>query len=340
MNTFGSLFRVTTFGESHGPALGAVIDGCPAGVALSTETIQTALDRRRPGQSDLTTARQEGDRIELLSGVYEGKTLGTPIAGIVRNENQRPQDYEAIKVSDRPGHADAVWRERFKHRDHRGGGRASGRETVSRVIGGAVAEALLARELPEQRTLAWVSQVESLKAAAIRPDALTRAAIDAHPTRCPDPQIAERMATRIREAKAAGDSLGGSIDLWITGLPVGLGEPVFGKLKALLAGALSGIGAVSGLWWGSENLPAAIAQPGSLFHAQRESYGGIQGGLSNGEPVHLKVLIKPPSTLGAAARAGRHDPCILPRMVPVIEAMTALVLADLWLQWLAHPHRA
>jgi len=339
MNTFGSLFRVTTFGESHGPALGAVIDGCPAGVALTAENIQSALDRRRPGQSDLTSARQEGDRVELLSGVYEGKTLGTPIAGIVRNHDQRPQDYGALKTSDRPGHADAVWRERFKHRDHRGGGRASGRETLSRVIGGAVAEALLAREIPGQRTLAWVSQVETLKA-AVHPVALTRAAVDAHPTRCPDAAMAERMATRIREAKAAGDSLGGSIDLWIAGLPVGLGEPVFGKLKALLAGALSGIGAVSGLWWGPEDLPAAIAKPGSAFHADSESYGGIQGGLANGEPVHVRLLVKPPSTLGATAREGRHDPCILPRVVPVVEAMAALVIADLWLQWLAHPHRS
>jgi chorismate synthase len=338
MNTFGTLFRLTTFGESHGPAYGAVIDGCPAGVALTEAAIQVALDRRRPGQSDLTTNRQEGDRVEVLSGLYQGKTLGTPIAGIVRNQDQRPTDYEPLKDLDRPGHADAVWRERFKHRDHRGGGRTSGRETLSRVIGGAVAEALLAREIPDHRSVAWVSQVESMKA-QVDPGGLTRAQVDAHPTRCPQIEIADQMSARIREAKASGESLGGSVDLWMTGLPVGLGEPVFGKFKSLLAGALSGIGAVSGLWWGPEDLPAAIGRPGSAFHADSEAYGGIQGGLSNGLPVHLRVLIKPPATLGNLARGGRHDPCILPRVVPVIEAMAALVCADLWLHWLAHPHR-
>lgn len=339
MNTFGTLFRLTTFGESHGPALGAVIDGCPAGVPLKREDIQRQLDRRRPGQSALTTARQEADQVEILSGVFEDKTLGTPIATIVRNQDQRPQDYAALKTVDRPGHADSVWRERFKHRDHRGGGRTSGRETLCRVIGGAVAEALLLREIPGMKTVAWVSQVGPL-VAQVPPMELTRAQVDGHATRCPDPFIAAQMAERILEAKNQGDSLGGSIDVRITGLPVGLGEPLFGKLKGLLAGAMASVGAVTGVWWGPPDLASTISRPGSEFHSDKSSYGGIQGGLSNGEPVVIRVLFKPPSTLGATAKAGRHDPCILPRAVPVLEAMASLVVADLWLHYLAHPHRS
>jgi chorismate synthase len=338
VNTFGTLFRLTTFGESHGPALGAVVDGCPAGVPLTSGIIQAALDRRRPGQSAITTARQEADQVEILSGVFEDKTLGTPIACIVRNTDQRSQDYDKLKTVDRPGHADRVWRERFKHRDHRGGGRTSGRETLSRVIGGAIAEAFLQRDLPALRTVAWVSQVGPMEAAA-PPPGLTRTQVDAHPTRCPDPKINEEMSTRILAAKKSGDSYGGSIDIRVEGLPVGLGEPVFGKLKSRLADAVATVGAVTGVWWGPPDLAGTLSQPGSAFHGTAESYGGIQGGLSNGEPLQLRVLFKPPSTLGEAAKAGRHDPCILPRAVPVMEAMVSLVLADLWMHVLAAPHR-
>jgi chorismate synthase len=339
VNTLGRLFRLTTFGESHGPALGAVIDGCPAGVPLATEDIQRALDRRRPGQSAVTTARQEGDRVEVLSGVFEGKTLGTPLAAIVRNENQRSGDYDRLKSQDRPGHADRVWRERFQHRDHRGGGRTSGRETLCRVIGGAVAEAFLARESPELRVVGWVEQVGTHRAPP-PPPGLDRQAVDAHPTRCPDLATAARIEQSILEAKARGDSLGGVIALRVVGLPVGLGEPVFGKLKARLADALSGVGAVTGVLWGPPDLQDALALQGSEFHRHAGAYGGIQGGLSNGEPVEVRVLFKPPATLGEHARQGRHDPCILPRAVPVLEAMISLVLADLWLLRGAFPHRA
>lgn len=339
MNTQGQLFRLTTFGESHGPALGAVLDGCPAGVALEAAWIQAQLDRRRPGQSALTTARAEGDRVEILSGVYEGKTLGTPIACIVRNQAQRSEDYDALKTQLRPGHADAVWLERFKHRDHRGGGRTSGRETLCRVIGGAIAEAYLEGALSGLRTVAWVSQVGDLHAAP-PPLSLTRDEVDRHPTRCPDPEISARMAERITTAKAEGDSLGGTIDVAITGLPVGLGEPIFGKLKAQLAGALASIGAVTGVVWGPPDLLERIAQPGSAFHTKKDVYGGIQGGLANGEPALLRVLFKPPATLADLAKAGRHDPCILPRAVPVVEATVSLVLADLHLAMLARPHHA
>lgn len=345
MNTFGELFRVTTFGESHGPGLGAVIDGCPAGVPLTTAQVQRALDRRRPGQSAVTTARAEADAVELLSGVFEDKTLGTPIAALVRNLDQRSQDYAKLATEDRPGHADRVWRERFKHRDPRGGGRTSGRETLCRVIGGAVAEALLAREVPTLTTVGWVSQVGPL-VLPLPGAAVTRASVDASPTRCPEPALAAQMEALILEAKGKGDSLGGAVTVRVDGLPVGLGEPVFGKLKALLAHAVGSIGAVTGVLWGPEDLQARLRLPGTQFHAVRadgrpsDVYGGIQGGLSNGEPLLLRVLFKPPATLTDHAKAGRHDPCILPRAVPVVEAMVSMVLADLWLHTLARPHRA
>jgi len=339
MNTFGELFRVTTFGESHGPAMGAVIDGCPAGVLLTTAQVQRALDRRRPGQSAVTTARAESDTVELLSGVYEEKTLGTPIAAVVRNVDQRSQDYAKLAQVDRPGHADKVWRERFKHRDPRGGGRTSGRETLSRVIGGAVAEALLARELPKVSTVGFVSQVGPL-VLPLPAAPVTRAQVDANPVRCPDAALAAQMEALILEAKGKGDSLGGVVTVRVDGLPVGLGEPVFDKLKALLAHAVTSIGAVTGVVWGPEDLEARLALPGTQFHVGREVYGGIQGGLSNGEPVVARVLFKPPSTLTDHAKAGRHDPCILPRAVPVVEAMVSMVLADLWLRMLARPHHS
>lgn len=336
MNTFGHIFRLTTFGESHGPAMGAVVDGCPAGVPLPVERIERALARRRPGQSAITTSRAEEDKPEILSGVYEGKTLGTPIAVVVRNTNQRSADYDALKSVDRPGHADAVWRERFKHRDHRGGGRSSGRETLCRVIGGAIADALLERELPDVRIVAWVSQVGALKASdpALT---LSRDDVDAHVTRCPDASVNEQMKDAIARAKADGDSLGGTIDVRITGLPVGLGEPIFGKLKALLADAFASIGTVSGVVWAPLE---HLHEPGSVFHARKDNYGGVQGGMANGEPLLMRVFCKPPSTLGEHAKSGRHDPCILPRAVPVIEAMASVVIADLWLSFLSQPHRA
>lgn len=345
MNTFGDLFRVTTFGESHGPAMGAVIDGCPAGVPLTKELVQRALDRRRPGQSAVTTARQEADQVELLSGVYEDKTLGTPIAAIVRNTDARSQDYSKLAKEDRPGHADRVWRERFQHRDPRGGGRTSGRETLCRVIGGAVADALLAKELPRLNVVAWVSQVGPF-IAPLPPAGLTRAQVDAHPTRCPDAGLAAQIEARILEAKAAGDSLGGAITVRIEGAPVGLGEPVFGKLKARLADAFAGVGAVTGVVWGPADLEQRLLLPGTQFHAPNidgtpsDVYGGIQGGLANGAPILARVLFKPPATLTDHAKAGRHDPCILPRAVPVIEAMTSMVFADLWLSFLARPHHS
>lgn len=340
MNTFGELFRITTFGESHGVGLGAVVDGCPAGVPLAVEAIQAALDRRRPGQSALTTARAEADRAELLSGVFEGKTLGTPITAVVRNTDARSQDYAALK--DRPGHADAVWRAKYGHVDPRGGGRTSGRETLCRVIGGAVAEALLARDAPQVRIVAWVSQVGPVHAEALT-TVPTRAEVDAHPTRCPAPQAQARMRAIIEDAKSSGDSWGGVITVRVDGLPAGWGEPVFGKLKARLADAWVGIGAVNGVLFGDDAV-RSLERPGSSFHqvvdvgSASGVYGGIQGGLSTGAPVLAQVLFKPPATLADVAKAGRHDPCILPRAVPVVEAMAALVLADALLLARAREH--
>lgn len=345
MNTFGELFRVTTFGESHGPALGAVIDGCPAGVAIDRERVQAALNRRRPGQSAVTTPRAEPDQVELLSGLFEGKTLGTPIAAVVRNQDARSQDYSKLATEDRPGHADRVWRARFRHRDPRGGGRTSGRETLSRVIGGAVAEAFLERDVPALKTVAWVSQVGPIVAPTPGPG-LTREAIDRHSTRCFDAAAHQAMEALIVEAKSKGDSYGGVIQLRVEGLPVGLGEPVFGKLKAVMSSALAGVGAVTGVMWGPSDLEERLKAPGTQFHAVPQSgapspvYGGIQGGLSNGEPLEVRVLFKPPATLTDHAKGGRHDPCILPRAVPVLEAMMSMALADLWLLSLARPHRS
>lgn len=332
-NTFGEFLSLTTFGESHGPALGAVVDGCPAGLALSVEDIQQALDRRRPGQSGITTSRGEADRAEIVSGVFEGRTLGTPICVIVRNEDTRSQDYSPEHY--RAGHADRVWQDKFGHRDHRGGGRASGRETLGRVIGGAIAERLLP---PGVRIVGFVRRIGELEALDI-PQALTREAVDAHPTRCPDPEAAARMSEDLAWCKGAGQSRGGLVELWIDGCPAGLGEPVFRKAKALLAGALMSVGAVVGVTLGEAEEDTLKA--GTDFHAGFSGQGpgaglspsamGIQGGITNGERIALRVYFKPPSTVGSMARQGRHDPCILPRAVPVLEAMAALVLADLYL---------
>lgn len=333
-NTFGTYLRLTTFGESHGPAMGAVIDGMPAGVDFDLAThLQPHLDRRRPGQSNITTARSEADRAQLLSGVFDGKTLGTPICVVVHNTDQRSRDYDPNYF--RPGHADRTWQEKFGHRDHRGGGRASGRETLCRVIGGAFA----ARLLPEQtRVVAFTHQIGEHIARSI-PEDLTTALIDQHPTRCPDLNVAERIAQELVECKSQGDSRGGVIELRIDHCPIGLGEPVFAKLKARLADAMMGIGAVVGVSLG--DAPAAASARGVDFHTGIPGDGptagispaasGIQGGISNGQRITLRVYFKPASTIGSMAREGRHDPCIVPRAVPVVEAMANLVLADLLL---------
>lgn len=330
-NSFGRLLTLTTFGESHGPAMGAILDGMPAGVAFDPEAdLQPHLNRRRPGQSTLTTSRSEADQAEILSGLFDGKTLGSPICVIVRNTNARSKDYDPNYY--RAGHADRVWEEKFGHRDYRGGGRASGRETLSRVIGGAFARKILS---PDVQIQAFTRQIGTIRAENL-PDTLTLEAIDAHPSRCPDPEAADAIAADLTRCKKEGDSRGGIIEVWLDGLPSGLGEPVFWKLKNALANAFMSVGAVVGVGLG-DPLEAARA-PGQDFHTGIAGSGpnagispaaqGIQGGISNGERVRFSVFFKPASTVGSMAKQGRHDPCIVPRAVPVIEAMAALVLAD------------
>jgi chorismate synthase len=350
---FGRVFQIATFGESHGGAVGVVVDGCPPRLAISAEEIQRDLDRRRPGQSRLTTPRDEADRVEILSGVFEGRTLGTPIALVVRNVDARPSAYEAMKDVFRPSHADFTTDAKYGIRDWRGGGRASARETVGRVAAGAIARRLLA-EVAGIEVLAWVRRVHEVEA-KLDPAAVTLAQVEANPVRCPEPGAAAEMARRIDAARARGDSLGGVVECVARGVPPGLGEPVFHKLEADLAAALMSLPASKGFEIGSgfagtfmtgieHNDPFVPGPDGRPRTASNRS-GGVQGGISNGEPVVLRVAFKPTATIAQAqatvdraGRAtvlearGRHDPCVLPRAVPMVEAMVCLVLADHWLR--------
>ena len=300
MNTFGTLFRLTTFGESHGAAIGGVIDGCPAGIELDLDFIQKELDRRRPGQSRLTTARKEGDRVEILSGTFEGKTTGQPIGFIVRNENQHSGDYDDLRDVFRPSHADFTYYIKYGIRDHRGGGRSSARETISRVVGGAIAKQCL-RQLGID-VKAWTQQVGDI---ACERDwtCLDLSRIEENDVRCPDPAVARQMADLILQVKGEGDTIGGVVAGVITGCPVGLGEPAFGKLHARLGAAMLSINAVKGFEYGEGF--AGVTQRGSeqndRFTAQRSTAtnhsGGIQGGISNGQPIPFRVAFKPVATL-------------------------------------------
>jgi len=349
-STFGRLFRATTFGESHGGSVGVVVDGCPPLLELSEADVQVQLNRRRPGQSKLTTDRDEPDRVEILSGLEDGRTLGTPLAMMVRNRDARPGDYKSFAEVPRPSHADFTYLTKYGVRSASGGGRASARETIGRVAAGAVAAKWLADNFGVEIT-AWVDQVEGLGPAAVDPAVVTRVAVDANDVRCPDPDLAPKMITAIEAARADKDSVGGVISCVCRGLPVGWGEPVFDKLEALLAGAMLSIPATKGFevgagfegtrLRGSAHNDAFVAKGDTLGTATNRS-GGIQGGISNGEPVIFRVGFKPPATIGAEqktadytgretilAARGRHDPCVLPRAVPIVESMAALVLADL-----------
>jgi chorismate synthase len=344
-NSFGSRFVVTTFGESHGIALGVVIDGCPSGIPFDVEFLARELERRRPGGA-LVSGRQEGDLPEVLSGVFEGKTLGTPIAILVRNQDARSQDYFEIAAGTptrtggvapgavRIGHADDVWRVKFGHSDPRGGGRSSGRETVARVMGGAVARMVLRELAPELKIQAFADQIgpevlssgETTKAIAMEP-----AQIDTFPARFPSERASSRITALLEGAKRDGESYGGRAFIRAAGVPAGLGQPVFHKLKADLASAFFGIGATSAVEIG-QGAEAALAE-GSAFHASNDGqYGGIRGGISTGDPIEARVSFKPTSSVLDVAKRGRHDPCIVPRALPVLEAMMALVLVDhlLW----------
>ena len=321
-NTFGNLFSVTTFGESHGVALGVGVDGCPAGIKLSEEDLLPELARRRPGQSDVTTARKESDAPEIVSGVFEGKTTGMPITVLVRNQNQRSGDYDKLRTEHRPGHADATWSAKYEHRDHRGGGRSSGRETVSRVIAGVIARKLLPADT---RILAHAKQIGPHTAERFEPDT-----IEQNPLRCADPEVAKQMEQYVLGLKAARDSTGGLVEVRVEHPPAHLGEPVFGKLKARLAQAFLSIGAVTGFGYGRGFETATLR--GTEYIADQANFGGILGGVSSGETMRLLASIKPTTSIGDVAKKGRHDPCIVPRVIPVLEAMTAIVLADCLLE--------
>lgn len=345
-NTYGTLFKLTTFGESHGVAIGGVIDGCPAGISLDLEAVQHELNRRKPGQSAIVTQRKEDDMVEFYSGIFEGVTTGTPIGFAIRNTNQKSRDYTHIKDTYRPSHADFVYDKKYGLRDYKGGGRSSARETASRVVAGAVA-----RQFLKGITInAFVSQVGGLKLDTPYGD-LDLSLTESNPVRCPDPEMAGRMETYIKEIRKEGDTVGGVVTCVIRNIPVGLGEPVFDKLHAELGKAMLSINAVKGFEYGSGF--AGVAMKGSIHNDQfnpdgttRTNHsGGIQGGISNGMDIYFNVGFKPVATIiqpyetidteGKMVQTqgkGRHDPCVVPRAVPIVEAMAALVLADFTLR--------
>ena len=330
-NSFGTLFKITSFGESHGKALGVVIDGCPAGVEFNTDLLVANLARRRPGQSSITSDRKESDLPVVLSGIFEDKTLGTPICIIVENTDQRSADYKEIKSSARIGHADDTWKKKFGHVDHRGGGRSSGRETVTRVLAGSVAQMLLQKLQPKIQLKAFSAEIGPYKLSSSEMETVWMQNIDSYPTRFPSIQSNE-IVTMLEQAKLEGESFGGAVELRIKNAPIGLGQPVFHKLKADLASAMLSLGAAVAVEIGEGFNSSELA--GSEFHKEMDSskYGGIRGGISTGEEIILRVAFKPTSSIKDIAKKGRHDPCIVPRAVPVIESMAWLVLADhmLW----------
>jgi chorismate synthase len=349
-NTIGKLFTFTSFGESHGKGIGGIVDGCPPGIELDETFIQQELDRRKPGQSSISSPRKEDDRVEFLSGVFEGKTTGTPIAFIIWNQNQRSQDYDQLKDMYRPSHADYTYQQKYGIRDYRGGGRSSARETAARVVAGAIAKLVLKKI--NISMYAYTSQVGPIAMTQTH-DTADLSLIESNVVRCPQAEIASKMIEYIAQMKKEGDSTGGIITCVVKGVPVGLGEPVFDKLHARLATAMLSINAAHGFDYGSgfegvtmkgsEANDAFMLKDGHVKTRTNHS-GGIQGGISNGEDVYFRVLFKPVATIFQKQNTinkdlkeieiqarGRHDPCVLPRAVPIVEAMTALTLVDLWL---------
>ncbi len=351
MNTFGHLFRMTSFGESHGEGIGVVIDGCPAGLKLDLAFIQSELDRRKPGTSRITTQRKESDTFDLLSGHVDNVSTGTPLAFFVKNRNVRSQDYAHIAKAFRPSHADYTYQAKYGLRDHRGGGRSSARETVARVIAGAVAKLLLRQAGPIQ-VEAWVESIHELKLnedpASIKLDSEYQQA-----TRCPDPELAEKIYQLIDETRKAGNSVGGVIKCRVKGVPAGWGEPIYHKLSSQLGAAMLGINAVKGFeigsgfegtkWYGSEHNDLFYQEDGQI-RTRTNHAGGVLGGISTGEDLVFRVAFKPTATImqdqpsvdeqghpAVVQGKGRHDPCVVPRAVPIVESMAALVLADMWL---------
>ena len=351
MNTFGNIFRLTTFGESHGAGIGGVIDGFPAGIEVDLDFLQSELDRRRPGQSLLTTARKEGDKVEILSGVFEGRSTGCPIGFLVRNENQHSGDYDNLKSIFRPSHADFTYFTKYGIRDHRGGGRSSARETISRCVGGAFAK--MALKALGVKVTAYTSQVGNIFVEQ-NYKLYDFSNIEKNPVRCPDLQKAEEMAALISEVKSEGDTIGGVITGVVEGCPAGLGEPVFGKLHAALGAAMLSINAVKGFEYGegfagvsargSEQNDVFVPGENGEITTRTNHSGGIQGGISNGQDIYFRVAFKPVATLlreqctvdkegheTVVKARGRHDACVLPRAVPIVEAMAAMVILDFYL---------
>lgn len=350
-NTFGNIFRITTFGESHGKALGATIDGCPAGIPVNEDLIQQELDRRKPGQSKITTQRQEADRVEILSGVFEGLTTGTPIGLLIYNQDARSKDYSHIAGKYRPSHADYTYDQKYGTRDYRGGGRSSARETAARVAAGAIAKQFLKEK--GIACHAYVSGVGELELTKEYHE-LDLSQTDSNIVRCPDAEMAEKMIDYIDHVRKSRDTVGGIVSGLITGTPPGLGEPVFNKLHAALGAAMLGINAVKGFEYGSgfkgtsmkgsEHNDAFYTDENGNVRTRTNYSGGIQGGISNGEDIYFKVAFKPVATLMqdqesidssgqpvTVSGKGRHDPCVVPRAVPIVEAMAALVIADFYL---------
>jgi chorismate synthase len=344
-NSYGTLYKITTFGESHGEALGGIIDGCPPGISLDFEAIQAEMIRRKPGQSSIVTQRKENDEVQFLSGIFEGKTTGTPIGFIIPNTNQKSDDYSHIKDSYRPSHADYVYEKKYGIRDYRGGGRSSARETSSRVVAGAIAKQVLS----EIKINAFVSSVGEISLNKPYQE-LDFALIESNPVRCPDQATAEKMENHIKEIKKQGDTVGGIISCVIQNVPLGLGEPVFDKLHAELGKAMLSINAVKGFEFGSgfEGAKMKGSQHNDSYNpdgtTKTNLSGGIQGGISNGMDIYFKVAFKPVATLIQKQEVltnkseiveqqgkGRHDPCVVPRAVPIVEAMAAIVLADFYL---------
>lgn len=349
-NSIGKLFTFTSFGESHGKGIGGIVDGCPPGIDLDEAFVQQELDRRRPGQSAIATPRKEADQVEFLSGIFEGKTTGTPIAFLIRNENQHSHDYDHMKDLYRPSHADYTYEQKYGIRDHRGGGRSSARETASRVVAGAVAKLVL-RQLGVQIN-AYTSQVGPY-AMTLSHESVDLNTIEDNIVRCPEPKVAEQMIEYITQLKKAGDSTGGTITCVIKGVPAGWGEPVFDKLQARLAFAMLSINASHGFDYGKgfegvalkgSELNDAFISDGNTISTRTNNSGGIQGGISNGQDIFFRVLFKPVATISQRQDTvdrdlnetelkarGRHDPCVLPRAVPIVEAMAAMTLLDLYL---------
>jgi chorismate synthase len=352
-SVYGTLFRISTFGESHGGGVGVVIEGCPPRLSIEVSEIQRDLDRRRPGQSVLTTPRQEADQAEILSGIFQGQTIGSPVGIIVRNKDARPSAYESFRDVFRPSHADFTTEAKYGIRNWQGGGRASARETIGRVAAGAVARKLL-REVAGVEVLAWVSTVQDIDS-KVDAETVTLEQIDANDVRCPDPEAAEKMYERIDEVRRLGDSVGGSVECIARHVPAGLGDPVFDKLEADLAKAMMSLPAAKGFeigsgfggtaLTGSRHNDAFEIAPDGRTRTRTNRSGGIQGGISNGESIQMRVAFKPTATVRLAQETvnregqavtleagGRHDPCVLPRAVPMVEAMVCLTLADHWLR--------